>query len=355
MSKAFSLLRPLVHTIPPEYAHDLGLFALKHGLLPAALQQTFPQLATDFCGLHFKNPVGIAAGFDKNAVAINALFDQGFGYIEAGTVTPKPQTGNAKPRVFRLQNDNAVINRLGFNNEGLDMFIENFKRRYSDKGLAGANIGKNKDSSDAVADYVTGLEAVYPYADYVTVNISSPNTQGLRALQEGEALHDLLSNLKITREKLMRVHSKRVPVFLKIAPDLDDTALKNIAEIVMEQQLDAVIISNTTISRPNTLQSPQASETGGLSGKPLLELSNERLKQFYRLTEGRLPLIGVGGIASAQDAYSKIRCGASLIQLYTAIIYQGFSVVNTINKGLVTLLKKDGLTHLSQAVGLDAK
>lgn len=350
----FTLMRPFLHRLPPEVAHNLGLWVLRHGLLPSAPAEFFPSLEIQTLGMRFANPIGLAAGFDKNAIAMNALLGQGFGFIEAGTVTPEPQPGNPKPRIFRLREDAAIINRLGFNNNGLQPFVEHFKQRDKSKGIAGANIGRNKNSTDAVADYVKGLQAVYPYADYITVNISSPNTQGLRALQGREALTELLAALQLARRDCMKMHGGNVPLLLKIAPDLSDSEMEDVAEIVLAHGIDGVIVSNTTISRPSHLQSRYCGETGGLSGKPLLEFSTERLKHFYRLTGGKLPLIGVGGISNAQDAYMKIRSGATLVQCYTVLAYEGFSVVNDIRRGLEALLARDGLTHIQQAVGIDA-
>lgn len=353
MTNAFRMMRPLIHgLLPPEAAHNLGLWALSRGVLPAPAFKRFPELETTVFGLRFANPIGLAAGFDKNAVAINGLFAQGFGFVEAGTATPLPQPGNPKPRIFRLTQEEAVINRLGFNNGGLDRYLAHFSARDKSKGIAGANIGKNKDG-EAIADYVTGIKAVYPLADYITVNISSPNTQGLRALQERDALTQLLDAVRNTRGECAQLHAKQVPLLLKVAPDLTAAEREAIAELVLAYGVDGMIVSNTTISRPETLQSPHRGEQGGLSGKPLMGLSTEALKDFYRLTGGKLPLIGVGGIASAQDAYTKIRAGATLVQLYTALVYQGFAVVRDIQAGLAELLRKDGFTHIGQAVGVD--
>ena len=354
MSKAFALIRPFLHLLPPETAHNLGLYALQKGLLSPAAQPPVESLHVKAFGLNFVNPVGLAAGFDKNATAINALLGQGFGFVETGTVTPRPQDGNPRPRIFRLSEDRGVINRLGFNNEGLSAYVDHFRRRNKKLGIAGANIGKNKDATDAVSDYVDGLWLVYPFADYITVNISSPNTQGLRALQQREALTELLSALKTAHGECAAVQGRHVPLLLKIAPDLTDADLEDVAGVVMAQGIDGVIIGNTTISRP-TLASKHAGETGGLSGKPLMTLSTDRLKRFYQITNGAIPLVGVGGIASAQDAYAKIRAGATLVQLYTALVYQGFSLVREITSGLEILLARDGFTHISQAVGHDAK
>lgn len=355
MADIYPYLRPLLHLLPPEVAHNLGLFALHYRLLPSAHMPVRPELQTEVFGLRFTNPVGLAAGFDKNAVAVDGLLAQGFGFVETGTVTPRPQAGNAKPRIFRLTEDEAVINRLGFNNGGLFHYLQNFNRRSLHMGIAGANIGKNKDTEDASADYVAGLQAVYPYADYITVNISSPNTQGLRALQQKEALNSLLAALQSARNTCHKEQNRYVPLLLKVAPDLEPQAREDIAESVVAHAIDGVIVSNTTVSRPPTLKSAHCAEQGGLSGKPLLELSNDNLRQFYRLLGTKVPLVGVGGISSAQDAYQKIRAGASLVQLYTALVYQGFGVVRRICEELPTLLAKDGFSHVKQAVGVDVK
>ena len=348
------IFMPLIHCLPPEVAHRLGLWALKCGALPAAAPVMRPELQMKVLGLSFANPVGLAAGFDKNAEAVNALFDQGFGFVEAGTVTPLPQPGNPRPRLFRLKQDAAVINRLGFNNRGLAVFLDNFRRIDKSKGIAGANIGKNKNATDAVADYVTGLQAVYPHADYVTINISSPNTQGLRALQQREALSELLSALDKARGECLARSGKSIPMLLKVAPDLTAAEREDVADMVLAHGIDGIVVSNTTIARPASLRSRHAHEAGGLSGRPLFAPSTEALRDFYRLTGGRLPLVGVGGIASAQDAYAKIRAGASLVQLYTGLVYQGFGLVRDIQAGLTELLKRDGFSQLHQAVGVDA-
>jgi len=354
MTDCFTLLRPLLHTLPPEAAHNLGLWALRHRLLTAISLPPMPSLQVNALGLQFSNPIGLAAGFDKNAVAVDALLGLGFGFVEAGTVTPKPQPGNPKPRIFRLPQDEAVINRLGFNNDGLESFVEHFARRNKAKGIAGANIGKNKDSADANVDYVAGLQAVYPYADYITVNISSPNTERLRDLQQRESLTSLLSALRDTRRECAGKNGRNVPMLLKVAPDLDQKQMEDIAEAVMTYGIDGMIISNTTVTRPEQLQSRHRFEAGGLSGKPLFAPSTERLRDFYTLTGGKVTLVGVGGVSSAADAYAKIRAGATLVQLYTALVYQGFSAVRRIQLGLAKLLEKDGFSSVRDAVGVDS-
>ncbi|MCE2927060.1 MAG: quinone-dependent dihydroorotate dehydrogenase [Rickettsiales bacterium] len=353
MSSYFSALRPFIHKLDPERAHQLAIAGLSHGLIPSARIHHDSTLETKVLGLHFKNPIGLAAGFDKNAEVVNALLSQGFGFVEAGTVTPRPQSGNPKPRIFRLTEDEAIINRLGFNNLGLDRFVWNLHRRQKIGGIVGANIGKNKDSEDAVEDYVTGLRAVYAACDYVTINISSPNTKGLRDLQQRGALGELLAKLMKVRGECALLHNKQLPLLLKVAPDLEMNEKEDIAELAMAHKLEGLIISNTTISRPDALKSQQSKEQGGLSGRPLFALSTAALADFYRLTNGRLLLVGVGGVSSAADAYAKIRSGASLVQLYSALVYQGFSVVQSIVQGLPALIKRDGFTSVSQAIGAD--
>lgn len=355
MTAVFPLLRPLFHLLPPEAAHHAGLWALRQGCMPRAAERFYPELETTLWGLRFVNPVGLAAGFDKNAAAVNALLGQGFGFVECGTVTPLAQEGNPRPRIFRLTEDRAVINRLGFNNAGMDVFVRQFRKRNIALGIAGANIGKNKDAPDAVADYVAGLQAVHGIADYITVNISSPNTQGLRDLQHKDALGQLLAALMTERRACAAKDGRCVPLLLKVAPDLTASEREDVAEVVMAHGVDGLIVSNTTLSRPAHLRSRHAREAGGLSGLPLLPLSTESLADFYRLTGGTLPLVGVGGIASAADAYRKIRAGASLVQLYTGLVYQGFGLVRAITDGLAVLLSKDGFSHVREAVGVDVK
>ncbi len=351
---SYFFIRPFVHWLPPERAHALALWALKHSLMPTARIPENPMLSQKIFGLEFAHPVGLAAGFDKNAEAIAPLHRQGFSFVETGTVTPLPQEGNPQPRMFRLRKDAAVINRLGFNNAGMQPFVAALAAR-EDSGIVGANIGKNKQAEDTIRDYVSGFESVYPHADYVTINISSPNTQGLRTMQKREQLTQLLATLMAAKATLVETHRKVVPVLLKIAPDLDDADLQDVAEVALAQKIDGLIVSNTTIKRPRTLTSGWHGEQGGLSGAPLFALSTEVLARTYKLTQGAIPLIGVGGIGSAEDAYKKIRAGASLVQIYTAIVYQGFGVVREIVTGLPALLARDGFSHISEAIGADHK
>lgn len=349
----FRLIRPLIHALPPEVAHELALEALRLGLVPAGTAR-HQALAVSALGLSFPSPIGLAAGFDKDASALHGLLRVGFGFVEAGTVTLKAQRGNPMPRLFRLVEDEAVINRLGFNNDGIKVFVSRLQRRRM-AGVVGANIGKNKDSEDAKADYIACMRAVYPHADYITVNISSPNTPGLRSLQKRAALEELLSALATARDAAAAEHGKRVPFLLKVAPDLDQTEKEDLVDKAVQYAIDGLIVSNTTVSRPESLKSRHAAEQGGLSGRPLFDLSTAVLKDFYRLSGGRLTLIGAGGVASAADAYAKIKNGATLVQIYTAIIYHGFGVLRAIEEGLLDLLQRDGFTHISDAIGVDVK
>ena len=350
----FSLAKPLLYMIEPEEAHDMALRALACGMLPRQPEFKSDRLKTKLAGLQLDNPVGLAPGFDKNAETINRIFDHGFGFVECGTVTPKWQAGNPRPRLFRLKKQQAVINRLGFNNRGLEPFVERLQLRTS-KGIVGANIGKNKDSEDAVADYVTCLEAVYAHADYVTINISSPNTEGLRDLQEQDALIKLVGSVYGARKKQIEAGQKKKPIFVKIAPDLNDAQKEAIADIAHKRNLDGLIVSNTTITRPDVGELPPRMQQGGLSGKPLFALSTDVLRDMYRLTKGKTPLIGVGGIASADDAYAKIKAGASAIQLYSALVYQGMGLVTKIKRGLDAKLEQDGFKSIRDAVGVEAE
>jgi len=349
----YSLARPLIFSLSPERAHGLAIMMLKQGLLPTSHHMDDPILSNQLWGMDFPNPVGLAAGFDKNAEVPCAMIAQGFGLVETGTVTPRPQEGNDKPRLFRLSEDQAVINRMGFNNKGLEAYAANLKRRkgLNKCGIIGANIGANKDSEDPIQDYVTCLERLIGLANYFTINISSPNTPGLRALQGREALDELLSRLLHTR----KAANSTVPLLVKIAPDLDDGEKQDIADIILKHGMDGLIVSNTSVGLRDGLRDGQREEAGGLSGQPLFEMSTALLSHMYQLTEGRIPLVGVGGIASGAQAYAKIRAGASLVQLYSALVYHGPGLVRRIKKDLIKLLKQDGFTALEQAIGADHK
>ena len=322
----YPLARTAFFALDPERAHDLALGSLKklQKLHLAQLMGTCLSAPVDVMGLKFSNPVGLAAGLDKNGEYIDALAAMGFGFIDVGTVTPRPQPGNPKPRVFRLKEHEALINRLGFNNLGLDAFVANV-RDATFKGVLGLNIGKNADTptDNAVDDYMTCLQGVYPFASYVTVNISSPNTKGLRDLQAAAQLDKLLSTLKAEQVRLAKKHKKHVPLVLKVAPDLDLKSIRDIAALTLESGFEGIIATNTTISRDAVRDHPLAKEIGGLSGRPLFSSSTEVLRELARALKGNIPLIGVGGIMSGADAKAKMNAGASLVQIYTGFIYRG--------------------------------
>jgi dihydroorotate dehydrogenase len=334
----------LSHLFDPETAHDLALKALEMGLGPVA-PASDPVLATELLGMKLPNPIGLAAGFDKNARVPLAMLRAGFGFVECGTVTPKAQPGNPKPRIFRLREDQAVVNRLGFNNKGLAQFTDRL-RRYKSQGVIGANVGANKDASDRVADYCEGYKAVAHHASYVTVNISSPNTPGLRDLQNPDALVELLDRLRETRAACGELR----PLLLKVAPDLAEGQVADIAR-VLPSRVDGLIVSNTTISRPGSLRSGRKGEAGGLSGKPLFELSTAKLKEFRAALPEGFPLIGAGGISSGAEAFAKIKAGASAVQLYSAMVYAGPELPARIARDLAAILKANGFANVRQAVG----
>ena len=331
--------------LDPERAHRLALWALRAGLAPVPAPVTSPRLKVRLAGLELSNPVGLAAGFDKNAEALHPLGRAGFGFLEAGAVTPRPQPGNARPRLFRLVADGAVINRFGFNNDGARVVARRLAQRPRD-AVIGLNLGANKDSADRAADYAEVLRICGPHLDFATVNVSSPNTEALRDLQGAAALRALLKLVDEERAALARP----IPVFLKVAPDLDDGALCDLAEVVLASGIDAIIATNTTLERKN-LKSASSDEQGGLSGRPLFEKSTRILARLSQLTAGRIPLIGVGGVDSAQTAYAKIRAGATAVQLYTALSYQGLSLAARINRGLDAALARDGFDRVCAAVG----
>jgi dihydroorotate dehydrogenase len=338
-----------LRALDPELAHSLAVRALKAGLGPKPTGPDDPILAVELAGLRLPNCVGLAAGFDKHAEAPDALLSAGFGFVECGTVTPQPQPGNPRPRVFRLNQDRAVINRYGFNSLGLEAFATGLQRRRS-RGVVGANIGANKESSDRIADYLTGLERLWPLADYFTANISSPNTPGLRALQGREALDDLLGRLSEIRRRLATAGEDR-PLFLKVAPDLSDAEIDDVCESAEAHALDGLIVGNTTLSRPEGLKSPHASEAGGLSGAPLMALSTRVLARFRSQLAGRLALIGCGGIDSGADAYAKIRAGACAVQIYTAMSFRGLGLIRQIKRDLAARLRADGFASVVEAIG----
>ena len=336
--------------LPAEAAHKTTIKALRAGLGPVAIKTASPELVTHVGGLTLPNPIGLAAGFDKDCHVPDAMLAAGFGFVECGTVTPRPQIGNPKPRLFRLIEDKAVINRMGFNNGGLEDFKSRLTARQGKDGIVGANLGANKDSADRVEDYVQGLKSLWGLSDYFTINISSPNTPGLRDLQNEAAMDELLGRIAEARAELTG-DKPSYPIFLKVAPDVDVGEIERIVEQARMYGMNAIIISNTTIARPDTLQSAHKGEGGGLSGAPLFEKSTEVLKEFYAAAQGKIDLIGVGGISNGAQAYAKIRAGAKAVQLYSALVFQGPGLVTEINRDLKARLKADGFNSIGEAVG----
>jgi len=348
---AFSL--PLLRWFDPEDAHRLAIQGLKI-LPPVRPRPDDPKLAVRAFGLNFPNPIGMAAGFDKSAEAPDSLLRLGFGFVEVGTVTPKPQAGNPRPRLFRLERDEAVVNRMGFNNDGAEAVLRRLAARAHLGGILGVNVGANKDSSDRVADYVKLIETFAPVASYFTVNVSSPNTPGLRNLQQAAALDDLLARVIDARERVRRSAGDS-PVLLKIAPDLSLAELDDVVHIARSRRVDGMIVANTTVARPSSLRdAARAGEQGGLSGRPLFRLSTRMVAETYVRAEGAFPLVGVGGIDSGGAALTKIRAGASLIQLYSSLIYKGLGLVDDIKNDLASTLLRTGRDSLSEIVGADA-
>ena len=336
-----------VNKMDPELGHKLALKSLNMGLISGKGPYTTSRLRTTLAGLDLPNPIGLAAGFDKNAQAIAPLLKTGFGFIEVGAATPLQQDGNPKPRLFRLTQDRASINRFGFNNDGMQAIAERLSQRPGN-GVVGLNLGANKTSSHRAIDYVKVLETCGPFVDFATINVSSPNTEKLRDLQGRSALSALVTGVMETRD-LLKV---KIPVFLKVAPDLTPKDIEDISYVARMSRIDAVIATNTTVTRDG-LHSEHVHETGGLSGAPLFEMSTQVLAQFATHLDEEVPLIGVGGIGNAQQAYAKIKAGATAVQLYTALVYDGFSLVNKIARDLDILLEKDGFDHISQAVGIE--
>jgi len=343
----YTLLRPALFQLDAERAHGLALASIKW--LPRMRARPGGPLAVSVAGLDFPNPLGMAAGFDKDGEAPDALLGLGFGFAEVGSITPLPQAGNPKPRLFRLAEDRAVINRMGFNNGGGARAAERLRARNGRPGIVGINIGANKDSTDRVADYAMMTRLMAPLASYLAVNISSPNTPGLRALQDEAALTALLDAVLDARGSAF-ADSDGPPVFLKVAPDLQAADIDAIARIAIDKRLGALIVSNTTITRP-PLKSPHAGETGGLSGAPLRDLAQTTLRDFRKATGGAVPLVGVGGIATAEDAWARIRAGASLVQLYSAMVYEGPGIARRVTSGLEALMRRDGFASIAEAVG----
>jgi dihydroorotate dehydrogenase len=342
----FRLLKPALFALDSETGHRLAIRGL--AAMPRRAPAAPGALAIEVAGLTFPNPVGVAAGFDKDAEVPDALLGLGFGFTEVGSITPLPQAGNPRPRLFRLVEDEAVINRMGFNNGGAEAALARLAARSGRPGIVGVNIGANKDSDDRIADYAVMARVMAPVASYLCVNISSPNTPGLRALQDESALTGLLDAVIAARDEA--VPQGAPPVFLKVAPDLEPADIDAIARIALDKQLGALVVSNTTISRP-ALRSTHAGETGGLSGAPLRTLATQRLRDFRKATGGAIPLVGVGGIATAEHAWERIRAGASLVQLYSAMVYEGPGLGARIVRGLEALMRRDGFASIAEAVG----
>ncbi|XP_077983112.1 dihydroorotate dehydrogenase (quinone), mitochondrial-like [Glandiceps talaboti] len=352
------ILMPSLRVIDAEKAHELSIKMASWGIVPRNKYVDPESLKTKVWGREFSNPVGVAAGFDKHADGMSGLLKMGFGFVEIGSVTPEPQPGNPKPRVFRLLQDRAIINRYGFNSVGHEAVYQSLSawrnKSKGKTGLLGINLGKNKESTDAVGDYVKGVKKLGPLADYIVINISSPNTPGLRKMQGKQQLQELIEKVLEARNHLQQ--PTKPIVLIKIAPDLSVTDKEDIASVIMDEKLrvDGLIVSNTTVSRPESLLSPEKTETGGLSGPPLKEMATDTVKDMYKLTQGQLPIIGVGGVSNGDDAYQKIRAGASLVQLYSALAYDGPPVVKRIKKELEQLLRNDGFKTVAEAVGVDS-
>ncbi len=344
----YPLIRPMLFQLDAEKAHraTVALLRLRTGTGFTPEPPSTPTLETRIAGLTFLNPIGFAAGFDKDAEVFEQMLSLGFGFVEVGTLTPRPQPGNPQPRLFRLAEDQAVINRMGFNNRGQVDALARLSKRYRTRGLVGVNVGANKDSADRIGDYVEGVRTMSPVADYLTINISSPNTPGLRQLQDEGALRALLSAVEEVRDP------NGPPIFLKVAPDLCEGEADQIVRVAIQHKIDAIIVSNTTVSRP-PLKSKWREEAGGLSGKPLKALALWALREFRSASGGEIPLIGVGGIENVDDAWERIRAGASLIQLYSAMVYEGPGIARRLARGLADRLKREGFANIAEAVGTE--
>ena len=349
MSALFGLGQALLQALDPERAHDLAIKSLELGIYPRAAAPDDPRLEQTLWGLSFRNPVGMAAGFDKDARVFAPLLATGFGFVEVGTLTPKPQKGNPSPRIFRSAVDDAIINRLGFNNEGQEAALSRLKGRHG--GVVGVNIGAGRDSKDRIGDYVSGIASMGPVADYLTINISSPNTPGLRDLQAPEALAALLERTQEARGAA----KKRPPLLVKLAPDIADADLPNIVRVIEAHGVDGIVVSNTTLSRQGLRNASFATEVGGLSGRPLFARSTRMLARVYTLTDGKLPLIGVGGIDSGEAAVAKVGAGASLLQLYTGLVFEGPKLIGEIKQALVKAMHEAKTDSLGALVGRDAE
>ncbi len=342
----FNILRPLIFKFSPEVAHSLAIKALKLNNIPYSKPKDNHILETTFCEKKLSSPIGVAAGFDKNAEVYNPLFNLGFGFVEVGTITPKPQFGNPKPRVFRLEEDEALINRLGFNNSGSEQISQTIKEN-NKKGFLGINIGPNKDSTNRIDDYLICFRKFYNLADYITINISSPNTENLRDFHNQDELNSLIDKLKNEKKEL----NSNIPLAIKVSPDLSDDQINKISKIIMEQEIEIIIVSNTTDKNRENLKNINKLEKGGLSGKPIEKITNEAISKFYKILKDKTKIIGVGGVSNGQDAFEKIISGATLVQLYTGMVYRGPRIASKISTELIDLLKNKGFKNVSEAVG----
>ncbi len=347
----FSIFRPYIFSLDPEAAHDLAIQGLKLNLIPKSLFEIPNEnlLETKIFGKTFKNPIGLAAGFDKSAEVYNSLFKFGFGFIEVGTITPKKQFGNAKPRVFRLEDDKALINRLGFNNDGLDIISNRIKNNKPSR-ILGVNIGPNKNTQNKSDDFITCLKTVHTFADYITINISSPNTEGLRNFHEKDILTELLNKIN---ETCLKIKIDK-PILFKISPDIDDKDLSDITELILKFKIKGLVISNSTEKNKDNLINKKRSENGGLTGQPLKNISTNLIKKFYKELKGKVKIIGVGGVDSGESAFEKITAGANLVQLYTGLIYKGPGIVKSIKTDMIKILKSEKINSIEEAVGINS-
>ena len=342
----FNIIRPIIFKFSPEVAHSLAIKALKLNNIPYSKPKDSHILETTFCNKKLSSPIGVAAGFDKNAEVYNPLFNLGFGFVEVGTITPKPQFGNPKPRVFRLEEDEALINRLGFNNSGSEQISQTIKEN-NKKGFLGINIGPNKESKDRIEDYLICFRKFYNLADYITINISSPNTENLRDFHNQDELNSLIDKLKHEKKEL----NSNIPLAIKVSPDLNDDQINDVSKIIMEQEIGIIIVSNTTDKNRENLKNINKLEKGGLSGKPIANISNEVISKFYKILKDKTKIIGVGGVSNGEDAFEKITSGATLVQLYTGMVYRGPRIASKISKELIDLLKNKGFKNVSEAIG----
>ena len=344
----FSVLKPFLFSLDPEAAHDLAIKSLKFNPLPRKIFEVEDEqmLKIELFGKKFPNPIGLVAGFDKSAEAYNSLLRLGFGFVEVGTVTPLKQFGNPKPRIFRLEDDYALINRLGFNNDGIAIIKNRIKSDHR-KGILGVNIGPNKETKDQKNDFCLGLKSFFNIADYITVNISSPNTEDLRDFHDKKKLEDLLASLN----KIKKENKSNIPLLLKISPDIKENDIPEITEVADKNNISAIVLTNTSNSNRDNLKSEAKKEEGGLSGEPIKQISTNMIKKFYKQLHGKIPIIGVGGVNSGKSAYEKIIAGASLLQLYTGFVYKGPSVAKNIKKELIQILKTEGIKNIKEAVG----